>query len=150
MQPFLCYFYYFGIVCNLWTRCIVTSSILSLFFKISKTFLSPSSHVSSFRSSHRRCSVKNCALKNLANFTGKHLYSILFFNKIAGLRPPNFLERRLQHVLSYGKHLCQSLFLKKETLPQVFSCEFCEIFKNTFFTEHLWMAASELHTTTRS
>ena len=24
-----------------------------------------------------------------------------------------------------------------ETLAQVFSCEFCEIFKNTFFTEHL-------------
>ena len=26
---------------------------------------------------------------------------------------------------------------------QVFSCEFCEIFKNTFFTEHLWTIASE-------
>ena len=24
-------------------------------------------------------------------------------------------------------------FIKKETLPQVFSCEFCEIFKNNFF-----------------
>ena len=23
-----------------------------------------------------------------------------------------------------GKHLCQSLFIKKETLAQVFSCEF--------------------------
>ena len=28
--------------------------------------------------------------------------------------------------------------LKKETLAQMFSCEFCEISKNTFFTEHLW------------
>ena len=28
-------------------------------------------------------------------------------------------------------------FLKKEVLTQVFSFEFCEIFKNTFFTEHL-------------
>ena len=28
-------------------------------------------------------------------------------------------------------------FIKKESLAQVFSCEFCEIFKNTFFTEHL-------------
>ena len=27
-------------------------------------------------------------------------------------------------------------FIKKETLAQVFSCEFYEIFKNTFFTEH--------------
>ena len=26
---------------------------------------------------------------------------------------------------------------KKETLVQVFSCEFCEIFKSIFFTEHL-------------
>ena len=26
-----------------------------------------------------------------------------------------------------GKHLCQSLFFKKETLAQVFSCKFCEI-----------------------
>ena len=26
-------------------------------------------------------------------------------------------------------------FIKKETLAQVFSCEFCEISKNTFFTE---------------
>ena len=43
-----------------------------------------------------------------------------------------------------GKHLCQSLFLKnvsgspcnfiiKEALAQVFSCEFCEISKTSFF-----------------
>ena len=33
-------------------------------------------------------------------------------------------------------------FIKKETLAQVFSCEFCEISKNTFFTELLWATAS--------
>ena len=32
--------------------------------------------------------------------------------------------------------------LKKETLAQVFSCEFREIFEKTFFTEHLWSTAS--------
>ena len=48
-----------------------------------------------------------------------------------------------------GKYLCQGLFfnkfarqacnfIKKETLVQEFSCEFCEIFKNTFLIEHLW------------
>ena len=38
------------------------------------------------------------------------------------------------------KHLCQGLLFKKETLAQVFSCEFCEISKNNFFTEHLrWL-----------
>ena len=39
------------------------------------------------------------------------------------------------------KHLCQSLFscnfIKKDTLAWVFSCEFCEISKKTFLTEHL-------------
>ena len=31
-------------------------------------------------------------------------------------------------------------FIKKETLVQVFSCEFCEISQNNFFTEHLqWL-----------
>ena len=34
-----------------------------------------------------------------------------------------------------GKHLCWSLFLRKlqETPTQVFSCEYWEIFKNSFF-----------------
>ena len=38
-------------------------------------------------------------------------------------------------MLSYAK-------LVKETMEQVFSNEFCEIDKNTFFTEHLWTTAS--------
>ena len=29
-------------------------------------------------------------------------------------------------------------FIKKETLEQVFFCEFCEVFKNIFFIEHRW------------
>ena len=33
-------------------------------------------------------------------------------------------------------------FIKKETVAQVFSCEFCEISKYTFFKEHLWAAVS--------
>ena len=31
---------------------------------------------------------------------------------------------------------------KKETLAEVFSCEFCEIFKNTFFTEYVRKSTS--------
>ena len=42
-----------------------------------------------------------------------------FLNKVAGLRPQ------------------ASNFIKKEALVQVFSCEFCAISKNTFFTEHI-------------
>ena len=34
-------------------------------------------------------------------------------------------------------------FIKKETLALVFSCEFCEITKNTSSTEHLRKSASE-------
>ena len=37
-----------------------------------------------------------------------------------------------------GKRLCQNLFFKKETLEQMFSYEFCEISKKTFFIEYLW------------
>ena len=52
-----------------------------------------------------------------------------------------------------GKHLCQSLFfkpqacnfIKKETLAQVFFCEFCDISKNTFFTEDLLATTSDEH-----
>ena len=36
-------------------------------------------------------------------------------------------------------------FIKKETLAQVFSCEFCEIFKIIFFTKHLWTTVSAWH-----
>ena len=40
-----------------------------------------------------------------------------------------------------GKRLCWSLFSLK--LFQYNSCEYCEIFKNTYFEEHLRTAASE-------
>ena len=36
-------------------------------------------------------------------------------------------------------------FIKKEALAQVFSCEFCKISKNIFFTEHLRTTASKIH-----
>ena len=49
-----------------------------------------------------------------------------FFNKVAGL------YRKIE----------TSNFIKKETLAQVFSCDFCEISKSTLFTEHLWATAS--------
>ena len=35
-------------------------------------------------------------------------------------------------------------FIKKEILALVYSCELCEISKNTFSTEHLWMTAFEV------
>ena len=66
--------------------------------------------------------MKKAVLRNLAKFIGKHLCQSLFFNKVAGAA-------------------CN--FIKKETLSQVLSCEFCAISKNTFFTEHVWATASD-------
>ena len=68
-----------------------------------------------YRSSHRRCSVKKGVPRNFAKFTGKYLCQSLFFNKVA---------------------------IKKETLSQVFFCDFCEISRNTFFQNTLWTTAS--------
>ena len=39
-------------------------------------------------------------------------------------------------VLEISQKTCS--FIKKETLAQVLSYEFCEFSKNSFFTEHLW------------
>ena len=61
-------------------------------------------------------------LINFAKLTGKQLRQSLSFNKVAGLR--------------------SATLFKKKILAQVFSCQFCEIFMNTFFTEHLWTTAS--------
>ena len=41
-----------------------------------------------------------------------------------------------------GPQAC--IFIKIKTLAQLFSGEFCEIAKNTFFTEHLWATVSML------
>ena len=47
------------------------------------------------------------------------------------------IMKRLSRSKSCDRNV-QSLFfnIKKATLPQVCSCDFCEISKNVFFTEH--------------
>ena len=73
----------------------------------------------SLRSNHRRCCVRKGVLRNFAKFIWKNLCQSLFFNKVEAFN-----------------------FIKKDTLAQVFSCEFWEISKNTFITEHLRTTAS--------
>ena len=46
--------------------------------------------------------------------------------------------------------LCKSLFIKIETLAQLFPSEFCKIFKNIFFAEHLWIASESVRSVGRS
>ena len=41
--------------------------------------------------------LKISVLNNFAKLTGKHLCQNLFFNKVAGLRPATFLQKRLWH-----------------------------------------------------
>ena len=67
--------------------------VLLLFCKILLTEL----FFMKFRSSHRRCSLKNGVLRNFAKFTGKHLRQSLLFNKVAGLRPATLLKKRICH-----------------------------------------------------
>ena len=69
------------------------------------------------------CSAKG-VLRNFVKFTGKHLPQRLFYNKVAGLRP----------------EACN--FIIKESLAQVFSCEFWKISKNTYFYRTPLVAAS--------
>ena len=63
----------------------------------------------------RRCSEKKVILKVSKNSTENICARVFFLNK-------------------------ESLF-KKGTLAQAFSCEFCKIFENTYFTEHLLLTA---------
>ena len=44
-------------------------------------------------------------------------------------------------MFSYPQKQPPEVFIKIEALAQVFSYEFCEISKNTFFTEHAWATA---------
>ena len=45
--------------------------------------------------------------------------------------------------LEISQNSQENNFIKKETLTHVFSCEFCENSKNTFYTEHFHMTASD-------
>ena len=44
------------------------------------------------RSRQHRCFKRKVALRNFAKFTGKHLCCSLFLNKLADLRPANFIK----------------------------------------------------------
>ena len=60
-------------------------------------------------------------LKNIANFTGKHLRWSLFLIKLQALKLTTY---------------------QKETPTQALSCEICENFKNIFFNRTPPVAAS--------
>ena len=70
------------------------------------------------RAAHRKCLWKKVFLNIFQISQESTCARVSFFNKAAG-RPYNFF--------------------KKETLVQLFSCEFCESFKASLFTKQLWL-----------
>ena len=66
-----------------------------------------------------RCSIKKGVLENFAKVTETQPCQGLFLNKNTGPSP------------------------EKKSLAWVFYCEYCEIFKNNYFEEHLRKAASD-------
>ena len=82
----------------------------------------------------QRCSVKKKFLEIWQNSQGNQSKSLfqslslcqsLFFNKVAACKA------------------CK--FIKKETLAQVFSCDFVKFLRTPFYAEYLWVAASVIH-----
>ena len=76
--------------------------------------------------SHRKVFYKKIFIGNFTKFTGKHLWQSLFSLKLQAW-PSLFFTKAAGRACNFSK---------KETLALLLSCEFCEISKNTFFTEH--------------
>ena len=95
----------------------------------------------SFRDKRKTIFLKNCSGDDVVQLQGKQLFS----KDISQIFSSH--QRVLENFANFtGKHLCWSLSLikpeglqlyLKETPAQMFSCEICYIFKNTYYKEHL-------------
>ena len=84
----------------------------------------------------KRCSEDNCGISRktfLRSCNLKKITSELYFNHTQLF---SFSQKFYEYFL---------VILSKQFLALVFSCECCEISKNTFFTEHLWTTASKFN-----
>ena len=100
----------FNLILHMFYNKVVVPGLYESISMFSNTFLKP---VSLFYSLWKEVVVQRCSMKNV------------FFEISQNPRKNNS-----------SSATCN--FIKKEILAQVFSCEFCEISKNTFFIEHLW------------
>ena len=69
------------------------------------------------------------------------------FGKGLDLRPSPPMHKAEHTSSNFLKAVLHKFYMRpaillKKRLAQVFSCEFCELSKNTFFTEHLLATAS--------
>ena len=81
---------------------------------------------------------QNRYLKNITNFTGKHLCWSLFLIKVSGLRPATLLKRRLQHMffpVNFAKFLRTHFFYRR---PLVSSFVNGKIFKQEHHKDPFW------------
>ena len=60
------------------------------------------------------------------------------------IRPDVFCKKLLLKILENSQeNTCTEVFFYQSYRSQVFSCEFWEIFKNTYFVKHWWTDAFE-------
>ena len=71
-----------------------------------------------------RCVLQKGLLRNFAKFTGKHLYQILSFNKVAGLKTATLLKKKPWH--------------------RYFPVNFAKFRRAPFSIEHLWWLSLNL------
>ena len=86
--------------------------------KANHKFFKNGSYPKTFRSSCPEVFCKESVLRNFTKFTGKQLCQSLFFNAVAGVRPPNLLKKRLWR--------------------SCFSVNFVKFLRRPFYIEHLW------------
>ena len=99
-----------------WSLSFHRSHVTKTFYKICQF----QSVLPQFRSSHQRCSMQKGVLRNFAKFTEKYLCQSLLFNKVAGLRLPTLLKKRVWH--------------------SCFPVNFVKVLRTAFFTKHLrWL-----------
>ena len=56
-------------------------------------------------------------------------------------------KRLFLKISKYSQESCRPASFKKQTPTQVFTSEYCKIFKNTYFEEHLLTAAFDFFET---
>ena len=119
---------HFLIKLHFWGSVFVLFFVLALFSHLILCSLSAICHKSNWN--------KSLIIITIMRLYQKRLRDICFPVKFA-----KFLRTAIL------KNICEQLllnFISKETPAQMFSCEFCELYKNTYFEEHPRTAGSEI------
>ena len=96
----------------------------SYLHKCLKLYISQTKKSLNSRSKHQRCLIEKAVPKKFLNIHRKTTVLESLFNRVAGLKACNFIKR------------------DSNTATQVFSWEYCKIFKNTYSEENLRTTAS--------